>query len=178
MLIMAWGAALLGPGQSWCHVTDTNMPDAVAEMEYQILLDFQPENTEVRNKLAMVLLRKKKFKEAEAELRTVLAAEPANFHALDSLGLVMLQTGRPEEAVRQHLAAIKINGQDAMAHYHLGQDYAALGDLAAAHKAYRQALALASQASGGDQVSAADLEAIRQALAQSSPAPGQNPPAK
>jgi len=176
LLVMGWCAVLSFPGQASCHVTDTNMPDAVAEMEYQILLDFQPENTEVRNKLAMVLLRKKKFKEAEAELRAVLAKEPANYNALDGLGLVMNQTGRPEEAVRQHLAAIKINRQDAMAHYHLGQAYAAQGDLSAAQKAYRQALDLANQSGG--QVSAADLEAIRKALEQNPSPSGPYPPAK
>lgn len=177
VLAIVWFAALSCPNQAWSHVTDANMPDAVAEMEYQILLDFQPDNAEVRNKLAMVLLRKKKFKEAETELRTVLAKEPANFNALDGLGLVMCQTGRLEEAVRQHLAAIKINAQDAMAHYHLGQAYAALGDLTAARNAYRLALDLAGKPSGA-QLTASDREAIRKAVEQKPSPPSQNPPAQ
>lgn len=162
--VLGFLAALLPAKRAWSHVTDV-MPDAVAEMEYQILLDFQPEKIDVRNKLAMVLYRKKKFKEAETELRTVLTADPANFNALDGLGLVMSQTGRTKEAVPQFLAAIKANPQDVMVHYHLGQAYAAQGDLAAAGKAFSQALDLANQPAA-PATSAADLDAIRQALAQ------------
>lgn len=157
---------LAGPEQGRCHVTDTDMPDAVAETEYQILLEFEPGKTEIRNKLAMVLLRKKRYTEAEKELRTVLAAEPTNYNALDGLGLVMTRTGKVREAVDHFLAAIKANPQDVMVHYHLGQAYAALGDHEAARKAYRQALALASQPAAGP-TSAADLATIRQALEQS-----------
>lgn len=175
IFMLAWLAVLLLPGQGWAHVTDANMPDAVAETEYQILLEFQPEKTDIRNKLAMVLIRKKKFKEAEGELRTVLAAEPTNFNALDSLGLLMSQTGRLPEAVQQFQAAIKANPQDAMAHYHLGQAYAALGDPGAARQAYSQALELANQPSATP-TPAADLEAIRQALGQGAPSSGQTPP--
>jgi len=172
------GVLLLVPGQARAHVTDTDMPDAVAETEYLILLDIQPEKTDIRNKLAMVLLRQERFKEAERELRTVLTAEPANFNALDGLGLVMNRTGRPREAVAQHLAAIKVNPRDAMVHYHLGQDYAALGEAAAAQKAYGQALALATQPAGSSTKKAADLELIRQALGQSSNPSGQKTPAQ
>ncbi len=177
VFVLVWLAGLSCPGQVCAHVTDANMPDAVAETEYQILLEFQPEKTDVRNKLAMVMIRKKKFKEAEGELRTVLAAEPANFNALDSLGLVMSQTDRLPEAVNQFQAAIKANPQDVMVHYHLGQAYAALGDQAAARQAFSQALDLANQPSTTP-TKATDLEAIRQALGQNAPPSGQTPPAK
>lgn len=160
------------PDQGGCHVTDTNMPDAVAETEYQILLEFQPERTEVRNKLAMVLMRKKKFTEAEEEFRTVLATEPDNFNGLDGLGLVMVmsRTGREKEAVDQFLKAIAINPQDVMVHYHLGLAYAALGDQLAAKQSYRQALDLAEQPSVVSP-SPADLQEIRKALEIISPSP-------
>lgn len=150
--------------QAWCHVNDT-MPDAVAEMEYQILLDFQPEEVEIRNKLAMVLFRKQKFKEAEAELRTVLTTDPTNFNALDGLGLVMTQTARAKEAVPQFLAAIKVNSQDVMVHYHLGQAYVLLGDSPAASRSFSKALELATQSSP-TAISSADLAAIRKAVEQ------------
>ena len=39
------------------HGPHDNMPDAIAEMEYRILLEYQPDNIEARNKLAMVLYR-------------------------------------------------------------------------------------------------------------------------
>ncbi|MDD5759506.1 MAG: tetratricopeptide repeat protein [Desulfobulbaceae bacterium] len=154
-------AAALTPAHAWCHVTDT-MPDAVAEMEYQILLDFQPEKVDVRNKLAMVLFRKQKFKEAEAELRTVLATDPANFNALDGLGLVMTNTGRAKEAVAQFLAAIGVAPQDVMVHYHLGQAYVLLNDSSAADKSFSKALELAKQPSATP-LPAAEFDALRKA---------------
>lgn len=164
-VLLAGLFAVMSPARhTWAHVTDV-MPDAVAEMEYRILLDFQPEKIEARNKLAMVLYRKKKFKEAEDELRTVLATEPTNFNALDGLGLVMTQTGRAEEAVKQHLAAIAANPQDVLVQYHLGQAYVALGNFPAAGQAFTQALDLASQTST-TATQASDLEAIRKALAE------------
>jgi Flp pilus assembly protein TadD len=142
-----------------------------------ILLEFEPGKTAVRNKLAMVLLRKKKYVEAEKELRTVLATEPANYDALDGLGLVMTRTGRVAEAVGQFQAAIKANPRDVMAHYHLGQAHATLGDPEAARKAFGQALDMASTP-GTPPTPAADLETIRQALAQLAPQSSSPPPAQ
>jgi|GEM_PF-1521890 len=168
---------LIGPGgPAWGHVTDV-MPDAVAEMEYQILLDFQPDKVEVRNKLAMVLYRKKKFKEAEAEFRTVLATAPTNFDALDGLGLVMGRTARTKEAISQFEAAIRVNAQDVMVHYHLGQALAGEGDLPAAAKSLARAAELAGQPTAV--VSEADRQAIRQAVAETEQKlhPGAGPPA-
>ena len=175
LLLVGVLSLVAGPDQGWCHVTDTDMPDAVAETEYQILLEFEPGRTEVRNKLAMVLLRKKKYDEAEKELRTVLTTEPANHNALEGLGLVMVQTGRVREAVDQFLLAIKANPQDVMVHYHLGQAQEKLGDHQAARKSFSQALDLASQPAANP-TPASDLAAIRQALEQNA---GQHPsPAK
>lgn len=164
LLVLGLLVILPCPERAWGHVTDT-MPDAVAEMEYKILLDFQPDKIDVRNKLAMVLYRKGKFKEAEAEYRTVLAVDPANFNALDGLGLVMSQTERVKEAVAQFLAAIKADPQDVMVHYHLGQALAGQGDFPAAGRAFAQALALAKRPSA-PATPAADLEAIAKAVAQ------------
>lgn len=180
--IMAYALVVLmvllsRPDQALCHVTDANMPDAVAETEYQILLEFQPEKNDVRTKLAMILLRKKKFAEAETEFRTVLAAEPASFNAIDGLGLVMCQTGREKEAIDQFLKAIAITPDDVMVHYHLGLAYTALGDQAAAGQAYRRALALAEQPSAAP-APPSGLDEIRKALEANSAlsSPQKSPP--
>jgi tetratricopeptide (TPR) repeat protein len=52
------------------------MPDAIAEMEYRILLEYQPDNTEARNELAMVLYRLDKLDEAFGELQRVVELNP------------------------------------------------------------------------------------------------------
>jgi len=49
------------------HVTQGNMQEAVVEMEYRILLEFQPDNIEARNKPAMVLYRLDKVDETNIE---------------------------------------------------------------------------------------------------------------
>ena len=49
------------------------MPDSVAEMEYFILLEFEPNNLEARIKLGMILLRSEKFDEAIKIAKHILA---------------------------------------------------------------------------------------------------------
>jgi len=109
------------------HVTQDNMPDAVAEMEYRILLEFQPDNIETRNKLAMVLYRLGKLDEANIELQRVLELEPDNFNALDSLGLVSFKQGKNQQALKYFKAAVRINSDDILVHYHLGLVQGKLG---------------------------------------------------
>lgn len=75
--------------RSYSHING-GMPDSVAEMEYRILLDFEPENIEARITFAEVLLRLKKFSEADSEFRTVIAADPNNLRARLGLGQLMI----------------------------------------------------------------------------------------
>jgi tetratricopeptide (TPR) repeat protein len=114
------------------HVTEKNMPDAIAEVEYRILLEFQPENIEVRNKLAMVLYRLDKLDDAVTELQRVLDMEPDNFEALDTLGLVRFKRGETRQALEHLEAAVRISSEDLFVHYHLGLVQAELGLLGAA----------------------------------------------
>ena len=53
------------------HVEKGTMPDSVAEMEYLILLEFEPDNFEVRIQLGMVLFRSEKYKEGTLSLHTL-----------------------------------------------------------------------------------------------------------
>ena len=103
------------------------MPDGVAEIEYRILLEFQPDNIEVLNKLAMVLYRLDKLDEALVEVQHVLELDPNNFDALDTLGLVSLKQGKTKLALEYLKSAVRINSEDPLVYYHLGLVQAKLG---------------------------------------------------
>jgi tetratricopeptide (TPR) repeat protein len=124
------------------HVAHDNMPDAIAEIEYRILLDFQPDNIETRNKLAMVLYRLDKLDEALVELQRVLELEPNNFDALDTLGLVSFKQGKTQQALEYLEAAVRINSADPLVHYHLGLVQEKLGLLDAAETSLIKALVM------------------------------------
>jgi tetratricopeptide (TPR) repeat protein len=122
------------------HVAKDDMPDAIAEIEYRILLDFQPDNIEVRNKLAMVLYRLDKLDEALVELQRVLESKPNNFNALDTLGLVSFKQGKTQLALEYLEEAASINSEDILVYYHLGLVQSELGLLDAAETSLVTAL--------------------------------------
>jgi tetratricopeptide (TPR) repeat protein len=80
--------------------------------------------------------------QAEAGYRQVLAAQPANVHALNLLGIVCLETGRPEDAARLIARAIDVDGADAEPHANLALALRALGRLEEAAAALRRSLAI------------------------------------
>ena len=147
------------------HVAQGNMPDAIAEMEYRILLEFQPDNIEARNKLAMVLYRLDKLDEAFVELQRVLELEPNNFDALDTLGLVSFKQGKTQQALEYLQAAVRINSEDILVHYHLGLVQGRLGLLEAAETSLVTALTMNKEQN--DQTGKSnEIDLIEKALAE------------
>lgn len=132
--------AVFDASQAFGHIDSDSMPDAVAEMEYRILLEFKPEDTVSRNKLAMVLYRLNKLEEAKAELATVLTASPQDFNALDLMGIIALKQKRYAEALQYCKFAATVNPEDVMVYYHLGRALTETGAFAEAEQAYRTGL--------------------------------------
>jgi hypothetical protein len=64
---------------------------------------------------------------AERLLNSVLAASPNNADALNLLGVVRAQEGKPEEAERLFRRAIELDANDLRANYQLGLVYGKLG---------------------------------------------------
>jgi tetratricopeptide (TPR) repeat protein len=81
-----------------------------------------------------------KLAEAEAIYRQVLQAEPRHPDALNLLGLVMGDSGRPEVAVELIAAAIAANPSIAQFHANLGEMNRRLGRLRPAAESLRRAL--------------------------------------
>jgi len=143
LLFLAFSAfiiLLMQASLACAHIEKGQMPDPLAIMEYRILLEFEPDNLEVRNMLGMALYRQVKLDEAEQEFNFVLAIDPKNFDAIDALGLVKMKQDKLEHAVDLFKKAIYFKPDDMLVHYHLGQALERLGDLDSAAMAYRSAL--------------------------------------
>ncbi len=133
------------PPPAVAHIEKGNMPDALAQMEYRILLEFEPDNTKVRNQLGMVLYRLGKLDEATRQFREVLRRKPNDFNAIDSLGLVALKRNRLQEALARFQKAVTIQPADVMVYVHLGETLERLDRRDEARAAYERARALLAQ---------------------------------
>ncbi|RMF02538.1 MAG: tetratricopeptide repeat protein, partial [Chloroflexi bacterium] len=78
--------------------------------------------------------------QAENAYRQVLARDPANAETLHLLGLLMVQTGRPHDALRLILQAIESDSGVAVYHSSAAMVYMLLGNAAQAAACYRAAL--------------------------------------
>lgn len=133
-------AVLMTPVAAHAHPESGFLPDAVAEMEYKIVLDINPSDVATRNKLGVVLYNKNRPKEAAQEFMEALKISPKNFDAHDGMGLVATKGKKYNEAVSWFRKAIGISSEDTMAHYHLGFALEQAGELSDAERSYKKAL--------------------------------------
>jgi tetratricopeptide (TPR) repeat protein len=73
----------------------------VAAGEYRVAVDLDPTSTAALSGLVNVFIAQKKYSEAEAALRKLLAANPQNGAAHTQLAKVLAAEGRNEEAVQE-----------------------------------------------------------------------------
>jgi tetratricopeptide (TPR) repeat protein len=128
-----------GGQRAYAHVA-ADMPDPIAEVEYQMMLDFEPDDSTTRYKLAMVYYRLNKDAKAEAELAKVLKADPFNFHALEGMGALKLRQENFAAAVTYLTKAIQQNEKVSGAYYYLGLAKTGIADLAGAKEAFATGL--------------------------------------
>jgi tetratricopeptide (TPR) repeat protein len=121
------------------HV-EPDMPDAIAEMEYQILLDIKPADHEIRYLLGMVYFRQKNYDQAVAELQRVVAEAPDYPYAYTGLGQVKMVHQEYDAAIVYFRQAITILPSDNHVYYFLGQALEAKGNNSEAEQAYRTAI--------------------------------------
>ncbi len=133
---------LLMPLAAFAHPESGFLPDAVAEMEYRIVLDINPTDVATRNKLGIVLYNKNRLKEAEREFMEALKIFPNSFDAHDGMGLVATKGKKYGEAVSWFRKAVGLLDEDTMVHYHLGFALEQAGDLSDAESSYKKALAI------------------------------------
>lgn len=124
------------------HVEEGKMPDSVAEMEYRILLEFEPDNLDVRLKLGMVLFRAEKYNEAAGEFAYVLDKNPETVDAYIGLARAKTQLGDFDKAIHLFQTALSLNVFDIHIYYYLGETFEIQGNVTAAEKIYKKGLAL------------------------------------
>jgi len=79
---------------------------------------------------------------AEKHFRQVVSRDSSNIHGLNLLGMVCVNTGRPDEAVQLITRALKINPADAQAHGNLGLAHQRMGNLELAERHFRESIRL------------------------------------
>ncbi len=82
------------------------------------------------------------LKGAERHYRSVLSQDPGNGEALNLLGVVAMQSGRPAEAAGLVGRAVQSDGRRPEFHYNLGMAYIGLRNRDEAIKCFREATAL------------------------------------
>jgi len=86
------------------------------------------------------LQSQRRWTEAERGYQRVLQTEPRNVHALNLLGIVCIETGRPAEAVALIQRALTVDGSDAEPHANLALALKATGRLDDAAAALQRSL--------------------------------------
>lgn len=123
-----------------CSHVEPDMPDAIAEMEYQILLDIKPDDYQTRYLLGMVYFRQKKYDLAVEELQRVIETAPDYPYAYTGLGQVEMKHEEYDKAIELFRKAITILPEDNHVYYFLGQAFEAKGEKSEAEKAYQTAI--------------------------------------
>jgi len=123
------------------HIT-AEMPDPVAEIEYQMMLDFEPGDILTRYKLAMVYYRLKKNDLAEKELKTVLNRQPNHFLSLEGMGMLLVRQHKYQQAVGLLRKAAAHKDKESGTYYYLGKALQGLGKIEAAKVSYQEGMVL------------------------------------
>jgi len=100
------------PSVAHGHYDGELLPDSVAVMEYKMVISMNKKDILTRNKLGMVYIRQNKLDKAREEFMAVLEIEPADFDALDSLGIVSEKEGKYAEAVEWYKKALEVRDDE------------------------------------------------------------------
>ena len=91
---------------------------------------------------AVELHRRGQLPQARAIYESILETQPAHFDAMHLLGVVAMESGKPQEAVDLIERAIRINPSSAVAYSNLGNALQEIGQLEAAVASYDKAIGI------------------------------------
>jgi eukaryotic-like serine/threonine-protein kinase len=117
------------------------LEDALNELRHALTLD--PLSPIANTAVGGCLYRMRRWNEAEGTLRAVLQSNPGFGHGYWSLGRVLLEQGRIDEALKRFEYAAKIMGQIPAALAELGHCYGRMGRRELAHCALQEMQRLA-----------------------------------
>lgn len=139
LVLLALFLALTPPAPVSAHHVGDSTPAPLAVTEYLIMLDMQPRNTKVRNRLAAIYLKQNKLKRAATQFEEVLKIKPDDFLALQGMGLVLTRQKKFAEALVYLHQAVQVKPDDPMVYFHLGRASEKNNALQEAELAYRTA---------------------------------------
>jgi len=86
-------------------------------------VEIAPQFSAAWNQLGTIAYQSRKYAEAENHFRKALASDPQAFEPLVNLGGVLLNLGKPDEALQLNLYAVLRRTNDALANSQLGMSY-------------------------------------------------------
>jgi tetratricopeptide (TPR) repeat protein len=110
--------------------------------EYQSLDKSYPQDVQVKENYARLLLIKGRAPEAERLVDDVLRTSASDSDALILRGEIQIQEGKTTEAVQSLQALVRNDPENALAHFHLGRAFHAQGNGELAESEWRQAVQL------------------------------------
>lgn len=174
LVLLVLFLALLKPDRVAAHHVGDSTPAPLAITEYLIRLDMKPTDTVTRNHLATIFLNQNKLEKAADQFHKVLQIKPADFQALQGMGLTLTRQAEFAEAIVYLNKAAQIQPTDPMVYFHLGQAHEKNRSPQEAEMAYRTALQNGMNAP--PEISAAINEAlarIKQKIDQAPPGEAQ-----
>ena len=112
-----------------------------AAVYFNRILEEEPANFEVKNKLAMTYVSSTNPMQGVMMLREILQQDPQNEQALFNLGVLSMQSGQYDKAVERFSNLVELYPKNTQAHFFLGVSYLETG---ASDKAKEQFLRVKS----------------------------------
>ncbi len=110
-------------------------PDATAAgMHLERAVEIAPQFCAAWNELGTLAYQSRRYQDAERYFRRALEADAQAYEPLVNLGGVLLNLGKPDEALQYNLNAVLRRPNDALANSQLGMSYFSRGDLDSAVK--------------------------------------------
>jgi tetratricopeptide (TPR) repeat protein len=140
-----------------CHYRSHHLDEAVDALNATLAAgkNYPP----AEELLGSIWLLKKDYARARQQFTHLASVAPANYGAHYNLGILAMQEGHAEEALRELQAASRADPSAAQAHAALGSLYQSRGDPARARDEFERAIAL----NPDDQASRRSLEQLRAA---------------
>ena len=111
---------------------------AKAQEFYEKVLEAQPENLDVKTKMAMTYVSSASPMKGIMMLREVLAQDPKNEMALFNMGMLSIQSGQYDKAVERLQELVVINPSNTQARLLLGIALMNVGDKAGAKEQFEK----------------------------------------
>ena len=105
---------------------------AVEHLERAVAI--APQFAAAWNNLGIIAYQMRQYARADSCFRKALAQKPGSYEPLVNLGGVLLNEGKPAEALPYNRSAVRSRPHDALANSQLGMNYFALRDLDSAQK--------------------------------------------